>query len=200
MIGYLHVRAGQRRRLAHVRRRPAAGASAAAALLGIGISLLAVGLASYSLAIDFDAIDRAVAGGRAGEVLLAARPRPHRHAGLALPRDRCGCWPGCATDVVATCDGLAGDRRTSSSSSSAWSSGGISCRSTTRFRVCRRCAAGRPGSPTRGAGSGDRRRRARPRARRVVMDQLTVVVYDASAAPGQRPAPAAGRPTCGGAC
>ena len=30
-------------------------------MLGIGISVLGVGLASYSLAIDFDSVDRAVA-------------------------------------------------------------------------------------------------------------------------------------------
>jgi len=32
-------------------------------VLGIAISLFAVGLASYSLAVDFDTIDRAVAAG-----------------------------------------------------------------------------------------------------------------------------------------
>jgi uncharacterized YccA/Bax inhibitor family protein len=54
--------------------------------LGIGISLFAVGLASFTLALDFDSIEQAIAHRRTGEVLVAPGPRADRHPGVALHR------------------------------------------------------------------------------------------------------------------
>ena len=109
-------------------------------LLGIGISLLGVGLASYSLAVDFDDIQNAVRAGMP-EVLLAAGPRAHRHTHLAVHRDAAA--PGHPSWRLT--DG----RPRPSVSSSAWSSGGVSCRSTTRFRVCPWSGRWSNGWPTR---------------------------------------------------
>ena len=55
-------------------------------MLGIGISLFAVGLASFSLALDFDAIESAIRNGAPQKYSLAPRARPHRHARVALHR------------------------------------------------------------------------------------------------------------------
>ena len=101
-------------------------------LLGIGISLLGVGLAAYALAIDFDDIGNAVRAGMPEKVSWKLA------FGLIvtlvwLYLEILRLLAGCATDRFAVTDG----RVTSSVSSSAWSSGGSSCRSTRRFRVCR---------------------------------------------------------------
>ena len=153
-------------------------------MLGIAISLFAVGLASYSLADRLRHHRPGRRRRRAGEVLLAARPRPDRQPGLALPRDAAPAGP----DARLTCRARRTRRwrRTSSSSSSAWSTGGVSCRSTTRCASAGGARAGGPARDARPPGTAPRCRRTS--ARRVVMDQLTVVLYDASAAPGSDPA------------
>ena len=53
---------------------------------GVLAGLVGVGLAAASLIVDFDSIKRGVEKGAPGQVRVVGRVRPHRHAGLAVPR------------------------------------------------------------------------------------------------------------------
>ena len=55
--------------------------------LAIVFSLVVIGVAAFSLLLDFDMADQAVRAGAAGEVRLVHRLRPDDHPGLALHRD-----------------------------------------------------------------------------------------------------------------
>ena len=69
-------------------------------LLGIAISLFAVGLASYSLAVDFDTIDRAVAAGAPEKYSWLLGHGLIVSLGLALPRDAAPAGPDARLTVA----------------------------------------------------------------------------------------------------
>ena len=55
--------------------------------LAIIFSLVIIGVAAFSLLLDFDQADQAIRGGRPGEVRLVHRLRADDHPGVALHRD-----------------------------------------------------------------------------------------------------------------
>ena len=64
--------------------------------LAIIFSLVCIGLAAFMFLIDFDQPDQLIRAG-APEKAVGHRPRPDRHAGLAVPRDPAGCRTSTAT-------------------------------------------------------------------------------------------------------